>query len=226
MLPGRPYNLDMTDQHGIARWRPGDQIVVRELLRGKVWAAWPVTLVEDNAKLVAYYLAEGTMWKRPTTINGARPTPRELLPGAEFVLADSRWTGTSLLFLVEPNGNSATFVVWDEPDHVLNHWYINLQTPLERTSVGFDFFDQQLDLVIEPDKNSWYWKDEDELEEAIQLGVLSQQRADELYAEGRSVLQRIQEGTPPFDRDWPSRRPLAEWSIPSLGSAWKAGTDS
>ena len=166
------------------------------------------------------------MWKRPQTLTGTRLTPRESLPGADFVLADSRWTGTSVLSLTEPKANSDTFVIWDEPAHILNHWYINLQTPHERTSFGFEYLDQFIDLVIEPDKSSWCWKDEDELAEAVQLGVLSQQRADELYAEGRSVLERIQKGMPPFDRDWPSWRPPAEWSIPSLGSAWNAGTES
>ena len=49
---------------------------------------------------------------------------------------------------------------------------MNLQEPLQRTQLGFDTFDHDLDVVVVPMAPPGAWKDEDELVEAIRLGVL------------------------------------------------------
>ena len=205
---------------GPSRWRPGDQILVREILRDRVWSARPVTVVEDGPELIAYYMAEGTAWKCPRTHDGNRPSPREALPGASFVVQDATWTGNSVLYLVEPNSQSATLVMWDHPQHVLATWYINLQTPLERTQLGFEYLDRFLDLVMRADKSAWHWKDEDELREAVHLGLLSRQQSGELYAEGRRVLDKLLSCRSPFDRDWSAWRPSPSWPVPVLPKGW------
>ena len=132
----RPYNPDIRHPYETAYWRLGDQIGTRQLLHEKDWFATPATIVEDSSQFIALYLSERAMPKQPRTLAGTRPTPHELLPGADFVLADSRRTGSSALLLTEPKANSDTFVVWDEPIHTLNQRYINLQTPHERTSLA------------------------------------------------------------------------------------------
>ena len=47
---------------------------------------------------------------------------------------------------------------------------MNLEEPLKRTAIGFDYLDQLLDIEIAVDLSSWKWKDEDELEEAVARG--------------------------------------------------------
>jgi len=47
------------------RWAAGHQVVYREVWRGKVWTARPVTVVQDTLDGVALYLRSGTRWKLP-----------------------------------------------------------------------------------------------------------------------------------------------------------------
>ncbi|MBV8715140.1 MAG: YgaC family protein [Chloroflexi bacterium] len=69
-------------------------------------------------------------------------------------------------------------------------WKINLQAPLRRTPLGFDSWDHLLDLWVMPD-GSWSWKDEDELEEAVDLGLFSEAEARAIRAEGERVIGRL-----------------------------------
>ena len=52
---------------------------------------------------------------------------------------------------------------------------MNFEQPLRRTPIGFDTFDQKLDLIVMPD-GAYRWKDEDELEQAAALGLLDARR--------------------------------------------------
>ena len=96
-----------------------------------------------------------------------RPSPKERVPGAPYAVDDIVWKGGSSLVVV-PNGVHYSVILdWRSPGWKLRVWYIYLQDPLTRTPIGFDYLDQFLDLVIEPDLSSWRWKDEDELAEAL-----------------------------------------------------------
>jgi hypothetical protein len=41
---------------------------------------------------------------------------------------------------------------WADATDVFLGWYFNLQTPLRRSTVGFDLWDQLLDIVVRPDR--------------------------------------------------------------------------
>ena len=204
----------------VKRWHMGDHILVRECLRNEIWSVKPVTVVGDSSSLIAYYMAEGTAWKQPKARTGGRPSPRDLLPGSQFQLVDDTWTGDSCLYLVEPGANVATLLFFVPPEQSLRCWYINLQAPLRRTALGFDYLDEILDLVVEPDKSAWRWKDEDELAEAVRLRIFTQARADDLHKAGQATLQNLMDGRPPFDRDWAAWRAPSGWAIPQLGPKW------
>ena len=122
----------------LRRWQPGDHILVREILHGQVWSAKPVTVVQDTLDLIAYYMAEGTTLKRPFTPQHSRPTPRERLQGAASVTADAKWLGNRTLYLVPPGAKYAVLLWWSVGDGTFAGWYVNLQTPLVRTAMGFD----------------------------------------------------------------------------------------
>ena len=66
----------------------------------------------------------------------------------------------------------------------LDRWYVNLQTPLRRTALGFDYLDQELDIVIAPDLNSWRWKDEEGFAALLQRGRIAPADAARLRAAG------------------------------------------
>ncbi len=98
-------------------------------------------------------------------------------------------------------------------------WYINLEEPLRRTAMGFEYLDQFLDVIVKPDLSGWRWKDEDELEEAIALGLISRGKASAMRVEGEKVAVWIQSGKSPFN-GWEKWRPDPSWKAPVLPDGW------
>src|SRR5205814_261751 len=96
----------------------------------------------------------------------------------------------------------------------------NLQAPLQPTSFGFDTTDYLLDVLVPPDRSTWTWKDEDELEEAVALGLFSPEDVREFRAEGERAAGAIIERKPPFDEPWEEWRPDPTWPAPELPDGW------
>ena len=110
--------------------------------------------------------------------------------------------------------------MWGENGRELAHWYINLQEPLRRTQIGFDTRDNMLDIVVAPDLSAWRWKDEADVANAVEAGILSGDEAAEIRREGERVIELIERGTPPFDPAWATWRPDRAWAFPELVPGW------
>ena len=204
-----------------SRWVTGDQILLRQVYRGKVCLAEPVTVVQDTTDLLAVYTAPGTPWKKPVSPDGGRVVPARAGATAEWSLVDTVWQGGGMLRLVTPGALHSVLLFWSEGYSVLDCWYINLEDPpLGRTPMGFDYMDQILDIVTSPDRSEWRWKDEDELAEAVAVGVITPQKAQELYAEGERALENLQANKPPFNGGWERWSPDPSWPIPELPEGW------
>lgn len=201
-------------------WKAGDKIVLREVLRGKVWSAKPVTVVQDTPDLVALWMASGTCWKVPRALDGSPVRPSTRLPDAKWQLVDQVWEYGDTLFLAVPGNVHAVHVMWSEGRSRFAGWYINLQDPIERTPIGFDYMDQLLDIVVSPDQSEWHWKDRDEFLEAQTIGVISPQKAHEIWAEGERVISLMLAGKPPFNSGWENWFPPSDWNIPQLSENW------
>jgi hypothetical protein len=196
------------------RFEPGDPVALRELWRGRVFAARPTIVVQDDPDQAAFFL--------PGHARCGRPVGQD---GAELRLPDRPWR-----LVVRPRGPHPilSFAWPDTPYAVLlwaaederRVWYVNLQRPLARTSIGFDTVDHALDVVIELDGSSWRWKDEEELAAAVRDGLFSQNEADDFRSWGERAVGRILRGDPPFDRDWSGWRPDPEWGEPDLPVGW------
>lgn len=199
-----------------ARWRAGDQIILREVNKGRVWAVRPVTVVEDSADRIATYMAPGTIWKRPVSASGE---PLRL-QSPEWDLADVPWTGNAALLLTTPVAAHAVILWWEPASWGHEGWYVNLQQPFRRTTLGFDYLDQVLDIVIAPDRSSWYWKDEDEFAAAQELGILSKEEATAIRSEGERVIAAIEANAPPFCDGWENWRPDPGWIVPGIPPGW------
>ncbi|MGH2403951.1 MAG: DUF402 domain-containing protein, partial [bacterium] len=162
----------------MSAFRPGDQIVLRQVWQGKVWFVRPVTVVRDAPELVALYVAPGTICKWPRTVDGQRLR----VPRDEWVLEDVPWAGR-MLRLTVPGEAHSVLLFWNESGQFVS-WYIDLETPMSRMPLGFDYMDQMLDIVVAPDLSSWRWKDEDELQQCVRLGLWDATQATEARAEG------------------------------------------
>jgi predicted RNA-binding protein associated with RNAse of E/G family len=78
-----------------------------------------------------------------------------------------------------------------------------------------------LDIVCERSRE-WRWKDEDELADAVAFGLIAQEYADEIRAEGERVVRMFESWDPPFSDAWEDWRPDASWPIPALPEDWAA----
>jgi len=197
-------------------WREGDPILLREIFRGRLWTARPATVAAVRDDLIAVYLAPGTLFK--VAANTSRDRILERLDGG-WELRDHEWTRGRTLHLLRPGVSHAIHLWWLPPDWRFGGWYVNLQEPIRRTPLGFDYMDHMLDIVIEPDL-SWRWKDEDEVTEAVSTGMVSQVWADEVRREGERVIERLELRRPPFCDGWESWQPDPRWPIPELPAGW------
>ena len=207
----------MPDQSFFKR---GDRIVLREIWRGRVWSARPVIVVQDTPDMLVLYLPSGTPYKRPRTLDGKDVTPATRVLG-EWLLADNVWPEDGeYLRLVIPGAPYSVLVFWLENHSAQRDWYINLEDPLCRTTIGFDYMNQILDIIVEPDLSSWFWKDEDEFQEAQELGLISLERARAMRAEGERVVEMLLSGKSVFN-GWENWEPDSAWEIPTLPEGWE-----
>ena len=93
---------------------------------------------------------------------------------------------------------------------------MNFERPTRpRTPVGFDYVDCALDLVVYPDGRHELL-DEDELEEALERGVLTRGRRCRRVCGRRKACR----GEWPFPTGWEDWRPDPGWEPPSLPAGW------
>ncbi|MGE5072264.1 MAG: DUF402 domain-containing protein, partial [Anaerolineae bacterium] len=119
---------------------PGAPATLRGVAE-KVFWAYPVTVVQDTAALLAMYLAAGAIGKNVAV----RPTPREMLNASAIRVVDQVWVRTDVLMLVVPGEAFGIYVMWEAGTRELTCWYINLQEPVRRTAIGYDTMDHMLD---------------------------------------------------------------------------------
>ena len=124
-------------------------------------------------------------WQHHHGINGNQITAIER-KNKSWVLKDAVWDQNGYLKLTVP-GESYSVLLFRNKDNHIRYWYINLEdseNPMHRTLIGFDCTDMILDVIIEPDFQHWHWEDEDELQEAINLGLISPEQSQVLYTKG------------------------------------------
>jgi hypothetical protein len=195
---------------------PGDVVVLREVWEGRVWTARPVNVVRDD-DLLMFFVPVGVRWYGPYDDDGE--WINAFVDARAWHVAERTWDGSNVLSFAELGRPDATLAFWD-PDWTFLGWYVNAQTPLERTRLGFDYLDRELDVWIDGETGSWEWKDEDELERSVVAGIWSRSDAERFHREAETAVHRVLESDPPFDRDWRSWRPDASWPFPELPAGW------
>jgi len=196
-------------------WALSDIVVMRGILKGKLWWACPAYVVLDTPELIALYWPEGT----PTHSPIRRPTVADELYN-RIQLVERNWTDNNVLSLNMPGTAHSIELMWEAGTRNVRCWYVHLQEPLRRTRLGFDTMDQMLDIVISPDRSSWRWKDEDEFTEAEAIGVYSHEKAQSIRLEGERVIGLLKANASPFCDGWEEWMPPADWGIPAFPKVW------
>jgi hypothetical protein len=193
---------------------PGDPILARAVVDGRVRCALPHTLVELTDERVVWLMRPGTACIAPAAYAEGRRHYVHDLARKDWKDASFVWHTNRVLRLTTFGRAHSFDLYWRDATDEFRGWYVNLQDPLVRTRFGFDFRDRILDIWIEPD-GSWHWKDEDELELALGLGVLTSDEAAALRAEGERVVAEC-----PWPTGWEDWRPDAAWLLPELPEDW------
>jgi hypothetical protein len=150
---------------------------------------------------------------------GREDAVRKRLNG-DWTLFRDVWNGDGLLRLTEPGRPYSVLVFWTPGRTAVARWYVNIEEPSRRTDMGFDYLDQLLDVVFAADRKSWKWKDEDEFEEAVKMGLIERGRATELRHAAEEAIDRVQQAQPPYTDEWRAWNPEPGWAIPGLPPEW------
>jgi Protein of unknown function (DUF402) len=190
-------------------WSSGDVICVRQTWLGRVWQAHAWYVVSDGAdELVLFAPIGAEAW-----FSGV-PIPRD-----EWTLKRSQFK-EHLLLLARPGVGYSTSLIWDA-GWTLREWYVNFERPLRpRSPVGFDYVDVALDLVCYPD-GRWELLDEDELEDGLESGVLTEEDAAAARADAARLVEEW-----PFPMGWEDWRPDPGWEPPTLPAGWQTVEDT
>ena len=198
------------------RWAPGDHVIFRHVWPSGVWAAIPVTVVEDSDAAVSVYVCPGTEFAAPSC-------PREeylrVTASGSWGHIGYRWIGHHLWTAV-PGAAWSLWVLWSDPDWTHLGWKVNPESPLKRTPLGFDTTDHVIDAVIDGDIDSWRWKDEEEFREAIDLGLITPDHGTQIRGEAAEAVEQLITKRRTDLRRLARWRPLAEWGIPKLEGNW------
>jgi hypothetical protein len=185
-------------------WSSGDVIAARNIWHGRVRGASPAFVVDDSPDRLVFWVPIRSPYKGPNP----RGVP------TEWELIDGTWVDSGLV--VHRHGESwlATHV---RPVGRAAWWYVDVADSFRRTACTFDYRDLLLDVATDDGVRRL---DEDELAEAVELGVLSRDEAREAERVAARVIRLIERRDPPFDGEWESWEPPASWGIPSLPDRW------
>lgn len=207
------------------RWNPGD-VILEEGWNpvGMLVAVRAETVVEDSERCLALYSAAGaTYWSgdpNPGSLRNALSIEermqvflsREPMEYREFT------NRSNVLLLREAGVPFSVWLFWDASWNFRN-WYVNLESPYERSARGISATDHHLDIVIAPDL-TWRWKDEDEFEAMYEAGAFSAEEHAAVRAAGLSAIRRVEKRAWPFDEDWPTWRSDPSWPVPRTSAFW------
>jgi hypothetical protein len=208
--------LDRHADEVVEPYRVGDVVAIREIWNGRVWYARPATVVRDDANLTMLHVPPHVHAKEPIDGDG---TPLRIPTTPDWAFRDTQRGDTWNVSFAFPD-TPYSVIMGYASNGALREYYVNLQTPLVRTSVGFDTVEHILDVTIPPDRSTWSWKDEDELAEAIGAGLFSEEEAAWFHFWGERAVEHVLLREPPFDEDWSTWRPDPAWEEPSLPPDW------
>lgn len=145
----------------------------------------------------------------------------ETMMSKSWVMAPRKWHTEGTLRIKNPRAMWSLFVFWEPGMSAVRGWYINIDAPYDRTHIGFDTWDMFLDVVVQPDRKSWRYKDEDEFAEAVEAGIFTEREVEEVRATAAQALEIVKANRPPYDNVWQNWRPDILWDIPQIPDDWE-----
>ena len=187
----------------------GDVVLKRSIFRGNVRWTFPHRYVGEWDGRIGLYCGPGNRGKAMR--RGPDGYLRRWMTDAPPY--DTVWEQTHVVRFERAGARHSVEIYWTAEWEQMS-WYVNLQTPVLVRDGLVDTTDQALDVLAFPD-GTWRWKDEDELAEAVELGIWTPAEAAEIRAEGERVIAAA-----PWPTGWEDWRPPADWGPLPLPADW------
>jgi Protein of unknown function (DUF402) len=185
-----------------------ESLLVRHLAKGRVVMAMPSLVVEGGSERLVTWIEPGTPIAYPLGREDGR-----LRPFDEWEVELRTWKGPGRLELTR-HGRRHSIRLFRDKGGSFRGWYVNLQAPLTESRFGYDTSDWQLDLWIEPNGDV-HWKDEADLEQAIELEIMTPEEARLAREEAHRVLDEW-----PFPTGFEDWRPEGGTTLLTLPDGW------
>ncbi|MDE2860264.1 MAG: DUF402 domain-containing protein [Chloroflexota bacterium] len=203
-------------------WQPGTQILQQDMWGDQLLTVRPVTVVEDGEQYLALYTHPSAPYRSAATRSRHAMSVRDRIDHWEQPVQtplEERVSGPyHVLTLTPPGSWHSVWLFWDL-DWEVHRWFVNLQSPIRRTSKGIVVRDHILDIRVEPDL-SWSWKDRDEFDELVRRGWFTDKEYTAVLAEAQAMARIVTEKGPPFSDDWELWRPDPSWPVPVMPDDW------
>ena len=202
-------------------WKPGDIVAMRGIYDQRVWSAQPAIIVKDSPEEIALILLPGSECvDLEGYLKGKQNSKRRWdFKDKPFILEKYLWHTNRLLLLIEPENYYSTIYFWQNDTNEFLCYYINFQIPFQRSHIGFDTLDLELDMIINPD-NSWKIKDVDDYQKGIENGTILYEWTQEIETAKNKVLGKLADKQYPLDGFWLNWQPDNNWSAPKLPENW------
>ncbi len=203
-------------------WQPGDAVVLRYVGHvDGVLQGLPHVVVRDDPALLALYLPAGTALGQRYEGRHDRVSrdAAERAARAEAAAAPRLWREFDVLRLMPAGARHSTWLFWRGGEFL--SWYVNMEAPYRRHALGVDTTDNIVDLWVTPEL-AWRWKDLDQLEERVALGLVHPYEAAAFRREGERVIAAVEARGSPFGDGWERWLPDPAWRTPSLPAGWAA----
>jgi hypothetical protein len=207
-------------------WQHGDVIAFRGVYNQRVSYIQSAIVVQDRPNEIALAMIPGAECAAPEGyMNGKHGASGHWDRWSEYAKEDwtlqpYSWSTNRLLMLAYSDKYYSSYYFWQANTGQFLRYYINFQLPIRRNRVGFDSFDLELDLIIEPNFE-WRWKDVDDYQKGIELGILHPQWIREIEVAKQEIFDKLKKRHYPFDGSWVDWKPDPDWSPPKLPEGWE-----
>jgi predicted RNA-binding protein associated with RNAse of E/G family len=202
-------------------WKPGDEIAWRGVYKQRIWHANSNIVVKDSDEEIVLAMLPGSECiAAEGYATGKRNAKRRWdYIDSEWVLEELIWHTNRLLVLTKPGKYYSTMFFWDDTSNEFLCYYINFQTPYQRSPFGIDTLDLDLDLIINPDM-SFEWKDIDDYEKGIETGVILPEWIEAVESAKIEIFDRLSKRKYPFDGSWLDWQPEKAWRPSKFPQPW------
>ncbi len=206
-------------------WKPGDSVALRGIYNDRVSYIQAAVVVHDRPEEVALAVLPGAECFAPEGYINGKHGPSgywdrwDAYIKGTWEMQRYAWHTNRLLILLQPEKYYASYYFWQAERNQFLCYYVNFQLPFRRSALGFDSFDLELDIIIEP-TYEWRWKDMDDYQRGIECGILLKEWVRQIDAARLEVFGKLEKRLYPYDGTWLGWMPDSNWTPPTLPENW------